>query len=123
VHLGKDDAGDPQALVELVRRFHSVLAGHGVGYEKDLGGIEERLQIAELGHEFVVDMETARGVDHQNVAAGLDGLFAGGASQLDRLGFLRRCSASSSKTTSPWPTFAIRSSRCASWDRSNPFWE
>ena len=36
VHLGEDDAGEAEALVEVLRRVDGVLAGHGVGDEEDL---------------------------------------------------------------------------------------
>ena len=36
VHLGKDDAGKAEALVEVLRGIDGILAGHGVGDEEDL---------------------------------------------------------------------------------------
>ena len=84
------DAGDAQALVELVGRFHRVLAGHGVGDEQNLGGIEQLFELRQLRHQFVVDVQAAGGIDQQHVAAGLHGFLAGGTRQIDRLGFLRR---------------------------------
>ena len=36
VHLGEDDAGERELLVELVGGVDRVLSGHGVGDEQDL---------------------------------------------------------------------------------------
>ncbi len=74
--LVRIDAGDAQALVELVGRLHRVLPGHGVGDEQNLGGIELFLELGELRHQLVVDVQAAGGVDQQNVAAGLHGFLA-----------------------------------------------
>ena len=41
VHLGEDDAGQRQLLVELVGGVDRVLSGHGVGDEQDLLRIEQ----------------------------------------------------------------------------------
>ena len=51
IHLGEDDAGDAEALVELVGRFHGVLPGHGVGHEQDFDRVELLFQLLQLGHQ------------------------------------------------------------------------
>ncbi len=76
VHLGEDHAGDAQPLVELVGRFHGVLAGHGVGDEQNFGGIEQFFELGQLGHQLFVDVQASGGIDQQHVAAGLHGFFA-----------------------------------------------
>ena len=60
IHLGEDDAGDPELLVELVGRFHRVLPGHGVGHEQDLDRIQQVFQFLQLRHQLIVDMQAAR---------------------------------------------------------------
>ena len=76
IHLGEDDAGDAQPLVELVGRFDGVLAGHGVGHEEDLDRVELLFELLQLGHEIVVDMQAAGGIHQQHVAPGVDGFLA-----------------------------------------------
>ena len=76
--------------MELVGGFHGVLAGHGVGDKQDLGGIEQFFERGKLGHQIFVDVQAARGIDQQDVAAGLHGFLARGAGQIERLGFFRR---------------------------------
>ena len=73
VHLGQDHAGDAEALVELVGDLHGVLAGHGVGDEQDLDRVELLLQLLQLRHQLVVDVQAAGGIHQQHVAAGLHG--------------------------------------------------
>ena len=71
IHLGQDDAGDAELLVELVGRFHRVLPGHGVGHEQDFDRIQQCLQLLQLVHQLIVDVQAAGGIDQQNVAAGV----------------------------------------------------
>ena len=73
IHLGEDDAGDAEALVELVGGLHRVLPGHGVGDEQDLDRVQLLLQLLQLGHQLVVDVQAAGGIDQQHVAAAVDG--------------------------------------------------
>ena len=63
-------------LVELFGGAHRVLSGHGVGDEQNLRRIQQLLQRLHLVHELVVDVQAARGIDDQHVAAGDDGLAA-----------------------------------------------
>ena len=67
--LREDDAGDADAAVELLGALHRVLAGHGVGHVEDLAGLGQRLQLLQLGHQLVVDVQAARGVHEQEVVA------------------------------------------------------
>ena len=89
VHLRKDGSRDAQALMKLVGGLDGVLAGHSVGDEEDFGGVEEFLERGELGHELVIDVQTARGVDQQDVSAGLDRFFARGAGEIEGLRLFR----------------------------------
>ena len=54
-----------------------VLAGHGVGDEEDLAGVEELFEPLHLAHEVFVDVEAAGGVDDEGVAAHDRGFAAG----------------------------------------------
>ena len=80
----------PEPLVELIGRFHRVLAGHGVRDEQNLGRIQRFLQLLQLLHQLFVDMQAAGGVDQQDVAPGLHRFAAGGSRQIERLRFFRR---------------------------------
>src|SRR6185312_4309494 len=77
VHLGEDRAGDGEAVVEGLGGVDRVLAGHGVGDEEDFGGVEQLLQLRHFAHQRLVDAEAAGGVDDQDVAAEVGGVFAG----------------------------------------------
>ena len=45
VHLGEDDAGEAEALVEVLGGVDGVLAGHGVGDEEDLLRVEQLFEL------------------------------------------------------------------------------
>ena len=83
VHFGEDGAGDLQLVVEGFGGVDGVLAGHGVGYEEDLGGGEELFELGHLVHEGLVDAEAAGGVDDEDVAGGVDGFAAGFAGEAE----------------------------------------
>ncbi len=69
VHLGEDDAGEAEALVKVCGGVDGVLAGHGVGDEENLAGVEELFEALHLAHQVFVDVEAAGGVDDEGVAA------------------------------------------------------
>ena len=69
VHLGEDDAGEAEALVEVLGGVDGVLAGHGVGDEEDLLRVEQLFELLHLVHQLFVDVEAAGGVDDEGVAA------------------------------------------------------
>ena len=75
VELGQDHAVELEGLVEGLGRGHRVLAGHGVADEEDLVRLDLLLDLDQLGHQLVVDVQAAGGVEDQGVAAlpvGLD---------------------------------------------------
>ena len=79
--LGQDDARHAQPLVEGLRDVDGVLAGHRVHGEQDLARLHFLLDIFQLLHERLVDVQAAGGVDD-------DGVVPHRAGVLDRL--LRR---------------------------------
>ena len=69
VGLGQDDAGQRQRLREPRGGAHGVLSGHRVGDEEDLLRLDRRRDGADLRHELLVDVQPARRVDDDRVAA------------------------------------------------------
>ena len=90
IHFGEDYAGNSQALVEFVRRFDGVLSRHGVGHEQNLHRVELLLQLLQLHHQVVVDMQAARRVHEQDVAAPIDAFPARRTCQVERRGLAGR---------------------------------
>ena len=78
VELGEDDTGDIQPLVEALGGIHRILTGHGVDHQQDLTGLYSSLDILELVHELLVDVQTARCVQKDHIiAVGLSVAHAG----------------------------------------------
>ena len=88
VELGQDHAVELERLVERLGRGDGVLAGHGVADEIDLVRLDLLLDLLELGHQLVVDVEPAGGVEDDRVAPLAVGLDQGVLADLDgvRLG-------------------------------------
>jgi hypothetical protein len=63
--------------VEGLGGVDGVLAGHGVGDEEDLAGVEELFELRHLVHESGVDLVAAGGVDDEHVAAEVGGFALG----------------------------------------------
>ena len=85
VELGEDYAVDAQLRIEGLGHVDRVLAGHGVHHEEDLLGLDGRLDAPELLHELGVDVQAARGVDNQYVAAVAARVLNGLQRRLDRV--------------------------------------
>ena len=88
VHFGEDGAGDGEAVVEGLGGVDGVLAGHGVGDEEDLGGVEELFELGHFVHELLVDAEAAGGVDDEDVAGVVAGLAEGFFGEAEDVGVL-----------------------------------
>src|SRR5205085_8375510 len=71
VHLCQDHSRDSDAAMKLFRRTNGVLASHRVSHEEDLDWMSLPLNVDQLFHQLIVDMQAARGVDQQRVEAGL----------------------------------------------------
>ena len=69
VGTGQHDAGDADAVVEILGEVDRVLPCQGVGDEQDLVGVRGRLDLGHLGHQRFVDVGTAGGVQHHHVVA------------------------------------------------------
>ena len=94
VHFGEDGAGDLQAVVEGLGGVDGVLAGHGVGDEEDLGGVEGGFELGHFVHEGFVDAEAAGGVDDEDVVGEVTGFaegFLGEAEDVGGAGGVVRC--------------------------------
>jgi hypothetical protein len=69
IHPGQDDAGDADALVEILRRVHRVLTGQAVDDQKRLTRVGDVANGLDLGHQLLVDGKTPGGVEHVDVVA------------------------------------------------------
>ena len=85
VELREHDAGDVQRLVERRRRGDRVLTDHCVDHEQDLRRLDRRLDVLQLGHERLVDVQAARRVEKHEVVAVLAGVLDAGLGDLDRV--------------------------------------
>ena len=86
VHLGEDDAGDADGVVEGGGGVDGVLAGHRVGDEQDFGRLEAVSEVGDLGHHVLVDVEPAGGVDDDGDGADLAGAIEALGDDLARRG-------------------------------------
>ena len=67
VELRQDDAVDAQTLVEALGHVHGVLSRHGVDDEQDLVRLDVRLDVLQLLHEVLVDVQPSRRIDDHDV--------------------------------------------------------
>ncbi len=86
VELGDDHAVEVGAFGEGGDHVDDVLTGHGVDDHEDLVGLDRLLDVDGLLHHLPVDLQTARGVDDDHVAHGVDGLTDGRPGDVDRMG-------------------------------------
>ena len=77
VQLGEDHAVDAQRLVEGGGRVDGVLAGHGVHHQQNLVGMDGGLHPLELVHQLLVHVETAGGIQKDDVVAVVPGVAQG----------------------------------------------
>src|SRR6185436_12674858 len=69
IELGEHHAGDTYAAVELAGALDRVLPRHRVGDVEEVGGLHGLLDLLELVHQVVVDVQTTRGVHDYRVEA------------------------------------------------------
>ncbi len=84
IELGEDHAVEFELLVERLGGVHRVLAGHGVDDQEDLVGHDRGVDPAEFAHEFIVEVESAGGVEDHHVDAGGFGVLDRVAADIDR---------------------------------------
>ena len=84
--LERIDAVELRGLGELLGDVDGVLAGHGVDDEQHVGRPDGLLDLGQLGHQRLVDVQAAGGVDDQHVLAVALGLVARPGGDLDRVG-------------------------------------
>ena len=85
VQLGQHHAVDAQGIVEGGGGVHRVLAGHGVHHQQDLIGVDGGLNVLQLVHELLVDMEAARRVQQDRVKSVVLGVGQGVPGDLHRV--------------------------------------
>ena len=84
VDAGQHDAGDADLLVEGAGEIDRVLAGQRVGDQQGFLGLGDVAHGGRFGQQFLVDVEAARGVEHDHVVAALAGLPHGALGDLHR---------------------------------------
>ena len=67
VHLGQDDAVEFQGIVERLGAVDGVLAGHGVADQVDLVGLDHAVDLLQLVHRHLGDVQPAGGVEDDGV--------------------------------------------------------
>ena len=85
VHLGQHDPGDADTLVKHLSRANSILPGHRVRDEEHLDGFCLGLDLFELDHQLVVNVQSPGRVDHQRVKAELGRVLDGTANDRHRI--------------------------------------
>ena len=85
VELREHDAGDIERVVKGLRGRHRVLADHRVDDEQDLRGVDGGLDVLQLGHERLVDVQAAGRVEKDEVVAVLFRVLDAGLGDLDRV--------------------------------------
>ena len=86
VELGEDNPGDAHFFVKGLGYVGRGLAGHRVGHEEGLVGLDRVPDLDELVHHGLVDLEAARGVHDEGVEELVPGLGQGGLGHLDWVG-------------------------------------
>ena len=90
IGLGQDDAVDAHRLVEGLGNIHSVLACHGIHHQQRLVHGDSFLDLHELLHQDLVDLQTAGGIQDHNVVAVIPGVGQRLAGDLRGLGTRQR---------------------------------
>ena len=85
VELREHDAGDVQCLVKRGRGRDGVLTDHRVDHEQDLGRLDRSLDVLQLGHERLVDVQAACRIEEDDVVAVFLRVLDAGLRDLDRI--------------------------------------
>lgn len=65
--LCQDDPGETDLLIELAGHIDGILAGHGIGHQEHLVGVHGLLHCHKFGHQFIIDVQPAAGIQHNEV--------------------------------------------------------
>ena len=65
----QDDTGEADLLIELTGHIHRILAGHGIGNQQHFVGAHSLLDRHEFGHQLIIDMQPAAGIEHNQIVA------------------------------------------------------
>ena len=134
VDLGQHDAGQRQRLLEGLGGVDRVLALHRIDDEQRLDRLQRRVQLADLGHQRLVDRQAAGGVDEQHVEVVALGVVERGRAMSTRLLVRRRREPlgaglrASPSSAARWPPAGRRRPRpsapssCASRSGAWPAW-
>ena len=79
IELGEDQAVELELLVERLGAVDRVLAAHGIEHEINLVRLELRVDLLQLAHQLIIDVQSPGGVEDDDIAAGLLGLLHRGA--------------------------------------------
>jgi len=85
IEFGQDQSGNLELVVKALRDVDRVLTGHCVGHQYGVMRIAGDLQPHQLFHQFVVDLQTASGIDQQRIEAADLGAHHCAADDLDRV--------------------------------------
>ena len=85
VELREHDAGDIERVVKGLRGRHRVLADHRVDDEQDLRGVDGGLDVLQLGHERLINVQTAGRVEKDKVVAVFFRVLDAGLGDRDRI--------------------------------------
>ena len=78
------DRGD--GLVEIGRHAHRFLAGHGIGHEQRLDRLHTGLDVFDLAHHHLIDVEAAGRIEDNRRRAAGGGLLDAVGADRDRVG-------------------------------------
>ena len=85
VHFGQNDTGNADTLVKDLSRANSILTCHRIGDKEHFDRLGLGFDLLEFDHQLVVDVQTARGIDHQGIETILDRVVHGTANDRHRI--------------------------------------
>ena len=77
VELGQDDAVELQSVVERLGAVDRILAGHGVADQIDLVRLDQSVDLLQLVHRHLGDVQPAGGVEDDAVERAAFGMIDG----------------------------------------------
>ena len=70
IRFGQHDAGQRQTLLEYARRVHCILSGHAINHKQGLVRLCRVMHGNDFLHHVLVNVQTARCIDDNNVSVG-----------------------------------------------------